>query len=112
MRPHLALALAIASEVVGTTALKFADGFSNLAPTAVVVVGYLSSFYFLGVTLEDLPVGLVYATWSGVGIVGAVDAGVAFFHESVDLAAVAGILLLLTGVFVLNVYSESYSPAH
>jgi small multidrug resistance pump len=112
MNAYVYLASAIAAEIAGTTALKFSDGFSNPVASGVVVVGYLCSFYFLGRTLETLPVGLVYATWSAVGIVGAVGAGAVFFDERVDAAALLGVALLLTGVFVLNVVSESYAPAH
>lgn len=106
------LALAIVSEITGTTALKLADGFTNLLPRVVVVVGYLASFYFLGLVLEDLPIGLVYATWAAVGIVGTVLVGVMFFEESVDLAGVLGIVLVVAGVVVLNLFSDADAPAH
>jgi small multidrug resistance pump len=112
MRPYVALAFAITAEVTGTTALKLSDGFANLVPSVGVVVGYLASFYFLGLVLEELPVGLVYATWAAVGIVGTVAVGLLVFDESLDFAAVAGLVLVVTGVVVLNVFSEAYSPAH
>lgn len=112
MRPYLALAIAITAEVVGTTALKFSDGFTSLLPTAVVVVGYLASFYFLSLTLQDLPIGLVYAIWSAVGIVGTVVIGIVLFDETVDLTGAVGMALIIAGVVVLNAFSSSYSPAH
>lgn len=112
MREYVYLAAAITAEVTGTTALKFSDGFSALVPTAVVVVGYVSSFYLLSLTLQELPIGLVYATWSAVGIVGAAGAGLVLFDESVDPAAVAGFVLILAGVVCLNVLSDAYTPAH
>lgn len=112
MRPYLTLALAIAAEVSGTTALKLADGFSNPVPTVVVVLGYVASFYFLGLTLESLPVGLVYATWAAVGIVATVLVGILAFDEALDLAGAVGLVLVVAGVVLLNVYSEAYSPAH
>ncbi|MEZ3145629.1 multidrug efflux SMR transporter [Halobaculum sp. MBLA0143] len=111
MREYLYLGVAIVSEIAGTASLKLADGFSNPVPTAVVVVGYLCSFYFLSLTLQELPVGLVYATWSAVGIVGAAAVGVVVFEESVDPAALVGFGLILAGVAVLNLLSETYSPA-
>lgn len=111
MREYIYLAAAIAAEVTGTTALKFSDGFSAIAPTAVVVVGYISSFYFLSLTLQRLPIGLVYATWSAVGIVGAVAVGIALFEEPIDAAGVVGVALIIAGVGVLNLVSEAYSPA-
>ncbi|MCU4799884.1 multidrug efflux SMR transporter [Halobacteria archaeon HArc-gm2] len=112
MRPYLALALAIASELAGTTALKYSDGFTNPLPSAVVLLGYLGAFYLLSLTLQDLDLGLVYATWAAVGIVGSVAIGVALFEESLDLAGVVGVTLVVAGVVVLNVFSEAYTPAH
>jgi small multidrug resistance pump len=112
MREYAFLGIAIASEIVGTASLKLADGFTNPVPSLVVAVGYLGSFYFLNLTLQDLPIGLVYATWSAVGIVGAAAIGVAYFDESLDAAGVAGICLILAGVALLNLFSDAYAPAH
>ncbi len=112
MHPYLTLALAIVSELAGTTALKYSDGFSNPLPSAVVIVGYLGAFYLLSLTLQDLDLGLVYATWAALGIVGSVAIGVTLFDESIDLAGVVGVLLVLAGVVVLNLFSEAYTPAH
>ena len=111
MREYLYLGGAILAEIVGTTSLKLTDGFTDPVPTAVVAVGYLCSFYFLSLTLQQLPIGLVYATWSAVGIVGAVAVGVVAFDESVDLAGVVGLALVIGGVLVLNLFSDAYSPA-
>ena len=82
VHPYLALTLAIASELAGTTALKYSDGFTNPLPSAVVIVGYLGAFYLLSLTLQDLDLGLVYATWAAAGVVGSVAIGVALFEES------------------------------
>lgn len=112
MRPHLLLALAIAAELTGTTALKYADGFANPLPSAAVVAGYLSAFYLLSLALRDLDLGLVYATWSAVGIVGSVAIGTVLFDESVDATGLVGVALILAGVVVLNVFSTAYQPAH
>ena len=112
MREYLYLSGAILAEVTGTTALKFSDGFENVLPTLVVIGGYVGSFYLPSLTLQELPIGLVYATWSAVGIVAAVLVGVVLFDESVDLAGIAGLALIVGGVVVLNLLSETYSPAH
>lgn len=112
MRASLALGIAIVAEVTGTTALKFSDGFTSVLPTAVVVVGYLTSFYFLSLALQELPIGLVYATWSAVGIVGAAAVGIAFFDETVDVVGAVGVALIIAGVVLLTVFSEAYTPAH
>ncbi|WP_327051820.1 DMT family transporter [Halomicrococcus gelatinilyticus] len=112
MREYLFLGLAILSEITGTAALKLSDGFTRPLPSVVVVVGYLGAFYLLSLTLESLPIGLVYATWSAVGIVGAALLGVVVFDEGIDAAAVIGMTLIVAGVAVLNLLSDAYSPAH
>ncbi|MFC4449177.1 DMT family transporter [Halorussus aquaticus] len=112
MREYLYLGGAIAAEVTGTAALKFSDGFANAVPSLVVVLGYVGSFYLLSLTLQELPIGLVYATWSAVGIVAAALLGVVVFDEPVDVAGVVGMALIVGGVVVLNLFSDAYSPAH
>ena len=105
MNPYLILAAAILAELFGTTALNLSNGFARVVPSAGVVVGYGLSFYLLSLVLEDLPVGLVYATWSAVGIVGIAAIGVVAFDEPVDLAGVLGFALIIAGVYVLNAVS-------
>ena len=70
----------------------------------------MGAFYLLSLTLQDL--GLVYATWAAMGVVGSVAVGVALFDESLDPAGVVGVLLVVAGVVVLNLFSEAYAPAH
>ncbi len=106
MHPYLLLAGAIASELLGTSALKLSAGFSRPVPTVAVLAGYGLAFYLLGLTLEELPVGAVYATWAAVGIVGVAIIGVVAFDESVDVAGIGAIGLILAGVYVLNVVSD------
>jgi len=100
----LLLLLAILSEVVGTVALKTSDGFARLGPTALVVVGYGLTFYFLGLALKQIPLGVAYAIWSGLGTAGAVLAGVLLWRESLNLAGVIGIALIVIGVLILNFF--------
>lgn len=111
MHAYLALAGAIATEVFGTSVLKLSDGFEHVEYGLLAVAAYVVSFYFVSLALEDLPVGLVYATWSAVGIVALAGIGVVAFDESVDRAGVAGIALVIAGIVLLNVYSEAYTPA-
>lgn len=106
MHPYALLAGAICSELVGTTALKFSEGFTNPIPSLVVVLGYGAAFYLLSLTLEELPVGMVYATWAALGIVGIAAIGIVAFDESMDPAGVFGIALILGGVYFLNVVSD------
>ena len=98
------LFIAILSEVVGTVALKASDGFARLGPTALVVVGYGLTFYFLGLALKQIPLGVAYAIWSGLGTAGAVLAGVLLWRESLNLAGVIGIALIVAGVLILNLF--------
>jgi small multidrug resistance pump len=105
MNPYLILAAAILAELFGTTALNLSEGFTEPLPSVGVLVGYGFSFYLLSLVLEDLPIGLVYGTWSAVGIVGIAAIGVIAFDEPVDIVGLLGIALIVAGVYVLNVIS-------
>jgi small multidrug resistance pump len=100
--PAIWLLLAIGSEVVATSALKASDGFSRLAPAAVVAIGYAASFYFLSLSLREIPLGVVYAIWSGIGTAAIAIIGVVFFRETLGWVGIAGITLIVLGVIVLN----------
>ena len=102
MHPIAWLTLAIGSEIVATTSLKLSDGFTRPIPSVVVVLGYAISFYALSVTLRSLPLGLVYAVWSGVGTAAIVVIGFFVFREVLDAVKVAGIGLIIVGVVMLN----------
>ncbi|QLG50574.1 DMT family transporter [Natrinema halophilum] len=106
MNPYVILGGAILSELFGTTALKLSDGFSRPLPSLGVVVGYGVAFYLLSLTLEELPVGIVYATWAALGIVGVASIGVVAFDERLDAPAVAGVGLILAGVYCLTIVSD------
>lgn len=101
------LLLAIVSEVVATSALKSSESFSRLWPSVLTVVGYGVAFYLLSLTLRELPVGIAYAIWSGVGIVLVSLAAVALFGQKLDLPALIGMGLIVAGVIVINVCSKS-----
>jgi len=103
------LSIAIIAEVMATTALKASDGFSKLGPSTLVVIGYGVSFYLLSLTLRAIPVGIVYAVWSGVGIVLITLIAWFVYGQKLDLPAILGIGLILAGVVVLNVFSKSGS---
>lgn len=101
------LAIAIISEVIATSALKAADGFTRWGPSVLVVVGYASAFYFLSLTLRSIPLGIVYAIWAGVGIALIALVGWVVYHQALDLWALLGIGLIVAGVVVLNVFSKT-----
>ncbi|WP_211463138.1 DMT family transporter [Collimonas silvisoli] len=101
------LLIAIVAEVIATSALKASAEFTRLLPSIVVVAGYLTAFYFLSLTLRTLPVAIVYAMWSGIGIALIALVGWLVLKQSLDAAALAGIGLIVSGVLVLNVFSKS-----
>ncbi|MBL8080713.1 MAG: multidrug efflux SMR transporter [Anaerolineales bacterium] len=100
------LFLAILSEVIATSALKFSEGFTKLVPSVVVVIGYGLSFYLLSITLKTLPIGVAYAIWSGVGLILTVIAGILLWQEKLDWARVTGIILIIVGIIFINVVSS------
>ena len=104
---YVFLAAAIISEVIGTSALAASDQFSKLIPSVIVVIAYGLAFYFLGLTLKFMPVGFVYAIWAGLGIALIALVGWVLFGQTLDLAAIAGITLIVAGVVVINLFSSS-----
>ena len=107
MNAWLSRAVAILAEVIGTSALKASEGFSRLLPSMVVVAGYGVAFYFLSLTLKQIPVGIAYAVWSGAGTVLITLIGLLVFRQKVDLAGVVGIALIVAGVLMLNLLSSN-----
>lgn len=107
MIAYLYLAVAIGAEVIATTALRAAQGFTVLLPSAVSVVGYVVAFYFLSLTLKTMPVGIAYAIWSGVGIVLVSLAGWLIYKQVLDAPALIGMGLIMAGVIVINLFSKT-----
>lgn len=103
----LILFIAIAAEVVATSALKASDGFSRLWPSLLVVAGYATAFYCLSLTLKTIPVGMAYAIWSSAGIVLVSLIAWVFFKQRLDLPAILGMGLIVTGVLVIQLFSRS-----
>ena len=99
------LGLAIFSEVIATSSLKSTEGFTNLIPSVVVLVGYCAAFYFLSLTLDEIPVGVAYAIWSGVGIVGIAVIAVIFHDQRLDFGAIIVMGLIIAGIIVMRLYS-------
>jgi multidrug transporter EmrE-like cation transporter len=99
----LLLAVAIVIEVIGSAALKASRGFSEPLPSVVVVVSAIATFYLIGIIVNRLPLGIIYATWSGVGTALTAVIGVVVFRETLVLWQIAGIGLIIAGVILLNV---------
>ena len=106
MTTYIYLAIAIVAEVIATSALKSSAGFSKLLPSMLVVAGYGTAFYFLSLTLRTMPIGIVYAVWSGVGVALISVIGWLVFKQPLDLPAIIGITLIVLGVVILNVFSK------
>lgn len=106
LHPYVLLAIAIVAEVIATSALRASEGFSRLLFSVVVIVGYGIAFYCLSLTLKSIPVGVVYAVWSGVGIVLISLVAVVLYRQIPDLPAIIGLGLIISGVVVLNLFSK------
>ena len=104
---YIYLALAIAAEVAATSLLKTTEEFSRLVPTTFLVVFYIISFYLMTLALRDLPLGVVYAVWSGLGIVLVACVGAFVYKEIPDLGSLIGLSLILSGVVVMHLFSTS-----
>ncbi len=104
---YLYLLLAIAAETVGTTALQASQQFTRLGPSVLVVLGYGLAFYLLSLSLREIPVGIAYAMWSGLGIVFIAAIGMIVFGQRLDLPAVIGILMILAGILVIQLFSKT-----
>ncbi|MFR9798543.1 DMT family transporter [Streptomyces sp. MS06] len=99
---YLSLVGAIAAEVAATTAMKYSDGFSRPAPALLTALGYLVSFALLAHTLKTVSIGTAYAIWSGAGTAAIALLGLVLFGEGLGPAKIAGMLLIVAGVVVLN----------
>ncbi|MEP9348775.1 SMR family transporter [Xanthobacter sp. KR7-225] len=104
---YVYLFVAIVAEVVATSALKSAEGFTRLVPSVIVTVGYATAFYCLSLTLREIPVGVSYAIWSGVGIVLVTGFAWLYHRQALDLPALIGLGLIIAGVLVVNLFSKS-----
>lgn len=107
MNAWFLLAISICCEVIGTTGLKYSEGFSKPLPTILSLCCFAIAFYLVSVVFRTLPVGLVYAIWSGAGIV--LTSVIAFFafDQKPDLAGFIGMAMILGGVLVINLFSSS-----
>tara|TARA_B100000401_G_C52625865_1_gene633642 strand:- start:167 stop:580 length:414 start_codon:yes stop_codon:yes gene_type:complete len=107
MNKWIYLTLAIFSEVMATASLKSTEGFTKLWPSVLVLVGYSAAFYFLSLTLDTIPIGVAYAIWSGVGVAAITLVSIFFFDQKIDTAGFIGIGLIVAGVIILRLFSES-----
>lgn len=104
---YLYLVVAIVFEVIATSALKACEGFTKTGPSIIVVLGYIASFYFFSIVLKTVPVGVAYAIWCGLGIVLVTLMGIFLYGQTPDLPAILGMLLIMSGVGVINYFSKT-----
>jgi len=104
--PWFYLAIAIVAEVLGTSALKASESFRHFWPSVAVVGGYGTAFYFLSLTQNDIPLGVSYAVWSGVGVALISLVGWLFYRQALGLGECIGIGMIIAGVVVLQLFSK------
>lgn len=104
---HLFLALAIIFEVIGSSFMQASDGFTKWLPSTIVVIAYSICFYFFSLALKAIPLGVAYAIWGGLGIVLTAIISVVVFKHRLDTPAIIGIVLIVAGVVVMNVFSKT-----
>lgn len=104
---YLYLLIAIVAEVTATSLLKQSAGFSRLVPSIIAITGYGVAFYFLSLTLRDVPTGIAYAVWSGIGIVLIAAVAWIFQGQKLDAPAIIGMALIIAGVVMMNLFSKT-----
>lgn len=107
MNIWLSLGIAIVAEVIGTTLMKYSQGFTKLLPSLGTLLFYGIAFYLLSLTLQTLPTGIAYAIWSGAGIVLISLVGWILLGQKLDMPAILGMVLICAGVLIINVFSKS-----
>ena len=103
---YLYLAIAIIAEVIATSSLKASAEFTKLWPSVAVILGYSTAFYFMTLALRQIPLGITYAIWSGLGIVLVTVVGAVVYNEKPDIPALIGMGLIIAGVLVINLFSK------
>lgn len=104
---YLLLLVAVLFEALGTTSLQASQQFTRLVPSLGVVVGFGTAFYLFTLVLRYLPLGVTYAVWSGLGICLTALIGWLVFRQAVDLPALIGIGLIIAGIMVINLFSDT-----
>ncbi|MBL3704522.1 QacE family quaternary ammonium compound efflux SMR transporter [Sulfitobacter sp. BDSS02] len=104
---YVYLIMAVLAETVGTSALQASQQFTRFWPSLIVVISYAISFFLLSMTLRVMPVGVVYAIWSGLGILFIAIIGWVLFRQSLDLPAVIGLCMIIGGICIIQLFSSS-----
>jgi small multidrug resistance pump len=106
--PWILLSIAIVAEIAGTLFLKASDGLSKFWPSIGVLIGYVTAFSLMSESLKKLDVGITYAIWAGVGIIGAAIGGYIFFDQNLSKVSILGMVIIVVGVVVVNLGGASH----
>lgn len=106
IKSYIFLTCAILAEALGTTSLKQSEQFTKPIPAIITGVAYATAFYLLGLSLRTIPIGIAYAIWAAVGIVLIAIIGAIAFKQTPDLPAIIGLVLIVAGVVVINMWSK------
>ncbi|KFX71434.1 hypothetical protein TMS3_0105780 [Pseudomonas taeanensis MS-3] len=107
MTGYVYLSIAIIAEVIATTSMKALDGLNKPLPLVLVVVGYVISFWMLSLVVKSIPVGIAYAVWAGLGIVLVSIAATVLYQQRLDIPAILGMGLIVSGVVVIQLFSHT-----
>jgi len=106
MSTYIYLAIAIIAEVTATSTLKLSEEFTKPIPSLVVIIAFGVSLYFMTLTLRTLPVGIMYAFWSGLGIILITIIGILAYKQVPDFPAIIGMILIIAGILTISIYSK------
>ena len=106
MNPYIVLFMAIMFEVIGTMLLPASQNFTKLIPTSILLLAYGISFYFLAIVSQKLPLSIVYASWSGIGIFTIALLSYIFYKQALNWQSIVGLFLIVIGVTIINVYKS------
>ena len=109
LNSYLLLALSIVLEVAGTMLLPLSQNFTKIVPTVGLVIFYTTSFYCLTFSIRVIPIGVLYATWSGMGIFLITVFGYFIYQQTVNWQTILGLFLIIIGVILVNSFSELHS---
>src|SRR6476646_4857276 len=107
LNPFMLLLVAISTEIAGTTALRMSAGFKRLWPSADVVVSYILSFYLYSLVIKQIPMGVAYAVWAGLGTAGVVLIGVLVWRDTLSIWQILGIMMVVAGAVMLNAFTPT-----
>ena len=106
MNPYIVLFLAIIFEVIGTMILPLSQNFTKLLPSSILLLSYGVSFYFLAIVTQKLPLSVVYATWSGMGVFTVALLSYIFYKQTLSWQSIVGLFLIVVGVTIVNIYKS------